>query len=140
MVAQGSLWEHPGRPEGPQSAQDMSILHKYFAHRFLRASWPALWPKLGQNYMPKTVFRLPGASGSHVGHFTKNLPGDNSFEGFWCHFGWQIEPLGSLWAPDGTFFRCGVQSHCRVYGDCRTSAGRQIRSEGKVYLSDKAYD
>ena len=58
MVARGRLWEHPGHPKRPQSAQKVSILHKYFAHPFERASWPALSPKPAQNYMTETAFGL----------------------------------------------------------------------------------
>ena len=31
MVAQGSLWEHPGHRKRPQSAQNICTWHKYFA-------------------------------------------------------------------------------------------------------------
>ena len=58
MVARGSLWEHPGHQKPPQSIQNTNIIYKYFAHRFQRASWPALWQKPGQNYMAETVFGL----------------------------------------------------------------------------------
>ena len=58
MLARGRLWEHPGHQKPPQRAQNTSILHKYFAHRFQRASWPALWQKPGQKYMSETAFGL----------------------------------------------------------------------------------
>ena len=90
MVAQGSLWEHPGHPKRPQSAQNISILHKYFAHRFLRASWPALWPKLAQNYMSETVFGLRRRERIACWPFSQKLtPGS--------HF-WRI--LAPFWVPN----------------------------------------
>ena len=58
MVARGRLWEYPGHPKPSQSAQKVSILHKYCAHPFERAPWPALWPKPAQNYMTETMFGL----------------------------------------------------------------------------------
>ena len=33
-----------------------------------------------------------------------------------------------------------VRSCCRSYGNCRKSAENQVRSEVKVYLTDKSYD
>ena len=97
MVARESLWGHPGHQKRHQSTQNTNILHKYFAHRFQRASWPALWQKPGQNYMSETMFGLRrreriagwpfykkkclgatfltdfgvvlGAKSSHLGHF-----------------------------------------------------------------------
>ena len=88
----------------------------------------------------KQCLDCAGASGSHVGRFTKNLPGGYIFKGFWRRFGCQIELVGSLWAHDGTFFRRWVRSRCRGYGTRRTSAENQVTSGAKVYLSDKSYD
>ena len=85
----------------------------------------------------KQCLDCAGASGSHVGRFTKNLPGDHIFKGFWRRFGCQIELVGSLWAHDGTFFRRWVRCRCQGYGNHRTGGQTHIKPEGKVYLSDK---
>ena len=88
----------------------------------------------------KQCLDCAGASGSHVGRFTKNLLGGHICKGFWRRFGCQMEPLGSLWAYDGIFFRRWVRTRCRGYGNCRNSAETQITAGVKVYLSDKSYD
>ena len=51
----------------------------------------------------KTMFNCAGASGSHVGRFVEKSSRDHIFQGFWCRLRCRIEPLGSLWAHDGTF-------------------------------------
>ena len=58
IVARGNLREHPGHPKRLQSVSNISILHKYFAHGFQKASRPVLWPKPAQKYMSETVFGL----------------------------------------------------------------------------------
>ena len=88
----------------------------------------------------KQCLDCAGASGSHVGCFTKNLSGDHIFQRFWRRFGCQIEQLGSLCGHDGTFFRRWVRCRCRGYGNHWKPRQPHIKSEGKVYLSDKTYD
>ena len=101
-------------------------------------------PHCGRNRLKiacqKQCLDCAGASGSHVGRFTKKSSEDHIFQGFWRRFGCLIEPLGSLWGHDGPFFRCRVRCRCQHHGNHQNPARTYIKSEGKVYLSDKAYD
>ena len=80
-----------------------------------------------------------GASGSHVGRFTNNLPREYIFKGFWRRCECQMEPLGSLWAPGGTFFRRWDRCRCQGHGNHMETIWKSrqphIKSEVKVYLS-----
>ena len=63
----------------------------------------------------------------------EKLPKSDAFESILDAFWFQFQDFGSLEA-------LLVRSPCQGYGTYQTSAQNYIKSEGKVYLSDKAYD
>ena len=148
MVARGSLWGHPGHRKRLQSMQNNSTLHKYFAHRFQRASWPALWQKPRQNYMAETVFGLRRRERIACWPFYEKLVRGPYFlkllASFWVPNGATWVILGSRWhffSPLGSVSLSGLwkspENHLEITWKPRQP---HIKSEGKVYLSDKTYD
>ena len=144
MLARGRLWEHPGHQKPPQRAQNTSILHKYFAHRFQRASWPALWQKPGQKYMSETAFGLRRRERIACWPFCEKVVLGPHF----CRI------LVSIWVPKSSnllhfaltmalLFAAGfgvVVGVMETTANHRTGGQTHIKPEVKVYLTDKAYD
>ena len=89
----------------------------------------------GQNRLriicQKQYLDCAGASGSHVDHSTKKFPSDHIFKGFWCRIGCQIEPLGTLWARDGTFFAAGFGVVVRAMRTIKPQPGITSRQRAK---------
>ena len=108
--------ERPGHPKRTQIAQNVNILHKYFAHRFPRASWPAVWPKPPQNRVRNSVWTAPARVDRMLTVFLKTHPGTTFWKDFGVILGAESRYFGNFWADDGTFFRRWVRSRCQGYG------------------------
>jgi hypothetical protein len=90
IIAQGSFLGAPWAPKtAPTRTKDI-ILHKYFACRFYRAAWPALWPKPAQKYMTETVFGLRRRERIACWSFADKIVRGTHF--------WRI--LASCWVPN----------------------------------------
>ena len=101
--------------------------------------WGPPGPHCGRNLLKitcqKQCLDCAGASGSHVDRFPKNSPWDHIFEGFWRHFGCQIEVLWGFWGRRWHFFSAlGAKSLSGLWNR-RAAAQNHIAAEVKVYLS-----
>ena len=119
--------------------------HKCFARVFCTPISEGILARIVAETGPKlhgrnNVWTAPARADRMLAVLRKTCPGTTFFKRFWRRFGCQIEQLGSPCGHDGTFFRRWVRCRCRGYGNHWKPRQPHIKSEGKVYLSDKTYD
>ena len=90
--------------------------------------------------MSETVFGLRRRADRMLTVFQKTHPWGTFLKDFGVILGAKSRYFGDFWGDDGTFFRRWVRSRCQGHENRRAQARTHIKAEGKVYLSDKAYD
>ena len=117
----------------------MRVLGVYFRKppgpHFVRNRVRMTWHKLRLD--------CAGMSGSHMCNFLKNRPRETFLYDFDVVSGARRSDLADIWPKKPSSLR--VSTRCSVgvmetAGNCQNSAQTQVRSEVKVYLSDKSYD